>query len=358
MKLRYIAEVRTNFPEADFWLIRKGDPERIGEPTRVFRPEDIGIRITRPDILLPNFFFYFMTNMWMNKHWCNFAAAATTRLCHIRTSDLKNLDLDIEFPVEESIPWQVDGRRTVGAHANARQYAEGEYLHLWESLDRPPTTVVPPLGPIWLPEEDPDWESPAHTQQVAGLLRRLTPYSATVCAITALEMTLPEWNILAAALPASFPNNWGPRNFPEDSHATVQFFPAAIEYMWKYLHGEIEVRAMILLEAEIERARSFLLEAATSVEQGALRGVPALVHPYPQMTIGILQDLAASYEISDLYQLLDRLHGAQFAVQGSFDPQSSSGRFAMAVTQCLEHDARLLQRWWQLCRRRLAMRDV
>ena len=27
LRLKYVCEIKTNFPEADFWLIRKGDEE-------------------------------------------------------------------------------------------------------------------------------------------------------------------------------------------------------------------------------------------------------------------------------------------------------------------------------------------
>ena len=36
MRLSDVATIRTNFPEAHFWLVRRGSAERCGEPVREF----------------------------------------------------------------------------------------------------------------------------------------------------------------------------------------------------------------------------------------------------------------------------------------------------------------------------------
>ncbi len=140
MKLKRVAEVRTNFPEADFWLIRRGSPEKIGKPVKVFRPEDIGILVDRTDILVPDFFYYYMTKVWMDGYWCSFALS-TTRRCHITTSKVKDLNLPWRFPEEEEsyIPWQVDGRE-VGAR---------RVLGIDTTFDEPPKFPDSSLGE-WL----------------------------------------------------------------------------------------------------------------------------------------------------------------------------------------------------------------
>ena len=113
VRLKDIAEVRTNFPEADFWLIRRGSLERLGEVSRGFDPEAIGIQVVREDLILPDFLYYYMTKVWMDGYWCGLGIR-TTRLCNITTRDVKDLVLPWEYPVEEveeeEIPWQVDGR--------------------------------------------------------------------------------------------------------------------------------------------------------------------------------------------------------------------------------------------------------
>ena len=59
MKLKEICEIRSNFPEAEFWLIRKGSKEKVGTPTKTFSPEYIGIKI-KPEgkeITIPDYLY-------------------------------------------------------------------------------------------------------------------------------------------------------------------------------------------------------------------------------------------------------------------------------------------------------------
>ncbi|RMM23598.1 hypothetical protein ALQ82_05487 [Pseudomonas syringae pv. pisi] len=63
MKLTAVATIRTNFPEAHFWIVRRGSAEHCGEAVREFNPEHIGIRIDRTDLLLPDYLFYALTHV-------------------------------------------------------------------------------------------------------------------------------------------------------------------------------------------------------------------------------------------------------------------------------------------------------
>ncbi|MBM2884931.1 hypothetical protein JFK97_11080 [Chromobacterium phragmitis] len=95
MKLSQLATIRTNFPEAHFWIVRRGSEERVGEPTREFNPEHIGIRITALDLLLPDYLFYAM----MHVHHCGYwkaLATGTLSLVNIRVSDVRNIELSPE----------------------------------------------------------------------------------------------------------------------------------------------------------------------------------------------------------------------------------------------------------------------
>ena len=55
MKLSKLTITKTNLPEADFWIVRRGSLKTCGEPTRTFNPELIGIKVVRTDILLPDY---------------------------------------------------------------------------------------------------------------------------------------------------------------------------------------------------------------------------------------------------------------------------------------------------------------
>jgi hypothetical protein len=92
MKLSHLATIKTNFPEAHFWLIRRGSKERCGEVTRVFNPEHIGIRVERIDILLPDYLYYVFMHIHSTKHWEQIATG-TLSLVNIRVSDVQNIEL-------------------------------------------------------------------------------------------------------------------------------------------------------------------------------------------------------------------------------------------------------------------------
>ncbi|SER26063.1 hypothetical protein SAMN04244573_03233 [Azotobacter beijerinckii] len=92
MKLSDVATIRTNFPEAHFWLVRRGSAERCGEPVRVFNSEHIGIRVNRTDILLPDYLYYAMMHIHQSGHWQRLATG-TLSLVNIRVSDVRRIEL-------------------------------------------------------------------------------------------------------------------------------------------------------------------------------------------------------------------------------------------------------------------------
>jgi choline kinase len=80
-------EVKTNFPEADFWLTRRGSITTVGKPSKAFNAESIGIKVTRTDLLLPDFLYYLMEYRFMGGYWKE-RATGTTNLVNIRTKDV------------------------------------------------------------------------------------------------------------------------------------------------------------------------------------------------------------------------------------------------------------------------------
>ena len=49
---------KTNFPDADFWLVKKGKKHEIGEPVKKFSPEHIGVKVIKTDVILPQYLYY------------------------------------------------------------------------------------------------------------------------------------------------------------------------------------------------------------------------------------------------------------------------------------------------------------
>lgn len=93
MKLSDVATIKTNFPDADFWLVRRGSLKTCGEPTRTFNPEHIGIKVVRTDILLADYLYYCLMNLHQNKVW-EVRATGSLALVNIRVSDVKEIVLN------------------------------------------------------------------------------------------------------------------------------------------------------------------------------------------------------------------------------------------------------------------------
>lgn len=92
MRLKDLCEFKIDFPEADFWLIRKGDEFTVGKPTREFNPENIGVKVIREDILDSNYLFYVFMYL-QESGQISSLAEGTLRLKHIRISDIKNITI-------------------------------------------------------------------------------------------------------------------------------------------------------------------------------------------------------------------------------------------------------------------------
>ncbi|MBT26678.1 MAG: hypothetical protein CML60_09830 [Rhodobacteraceae bacterium] len=92
LKLFNITTVKTNFPEADFWLIRKGSFREVGRPTREYHPERIGIKVDQPQIVLSDYLFYVLTAL----HGIGYferRAKGTLSLKHITVNDVEQIKL-------------------------------------------------------------------------------------------------------------------------------------------------------------------------------------------------------------------------------------------------------------------------
>lgn len=91
-KLKDFCEIKTNFEGADFWLVRKGQVERVGEVTKEYDPEYIGIKVTRTDVLLPQYLYYAMMNLQKQRYWYE-RANGVLELQHITVEDVKHIGL-------------------------------------------------------------------------------------------------------------------------------------------------------------------------------------------------------------------------------------------------------------------------
>jgi hypothetical protein len=92
-KLSNVADIKVNFPEADFWLTRKGTIKELGKPTKNFNKEKIGIKVTSNKIDT-NYLFYMIqylhTNSFFEKE-----AIGVLDLKNIRVSTIKDIQLKL-----------------------------------------------------------------------------------------------------------------------------------------------------------------------------------------------------------------------------------------------------------------------
>ena len=95
MRLKDLCEIKTEFPEADFWVTKKGDIDTLGKPTKEYDPEKIGVKVVRTDLLVPGYLFYVFEYLVINGAFASMAKGATN-LKHISVDDVKNLPISQE----------------------------------------------------------------------------------------------------------------------------------------------------------------------------------------------------------------------------------------------------------------------
>jgi hypothetical protein len=79
--------IKTNFPEADFWLINKGSINKLGQPVKEFQSYLTGIKC--PDFVLPSYGYYLCLYIHQTGFWQSLAVGSTD-LKNLRISDIKS----------------------------------------------------------------------------------------------------------------------------------------------------------------------------------------------------------------------------------------------------------------------------
>jgi hypothetical protein len=92
MTLGDLCEFKTNYPEADFWLIRKGDEKTVGKPVKEFHPERIGVKVIQTDILDPNYLYYVFMSLQQGGKFIPFAHGSL-KLKHISIGNIKDIQV-------------------------------------------------------------------------------------------------------------------------------------------------------------------------------------------------------------------------------------------------------------------------
>jgi hypothetical protein len=92
--LNDISEIRTNFEDADFWVVREGSKDKVGSVMKEFAPQYIGIKITEEarDALDPRYVYYALMNIHNQGVWKELSYGSTN-LVHIRIEDIKSIPI-------------------------------------------------------------------------------------------------------------------------------------------------------------------------------------------------------------------------------------------------------------------------
>lgn len=102
-RLKDLAKIATNMPDADFWLVRKGSDKTVGKPVKEFDPSRIGVKVVRTDVIDPNYLYYVMMNLH-NQGMFARLSNGTTNLVNITVADIANIPIGQQEMTEANNP--------------------------------------------------------------------------------------------------------------------------------------------------------------------------------------------------------------------------------------------------------------
>jgi hypothetical protein len=92
MTLGDLCEFKIDFPEADFWLVRKGSDKTVGMPVKEFDSERIGVKVIQTDVLDPQYLYYVFMHFQQSGKFIPFAHG-TLKLKNISIRDIKSISI-------------------------------------------------------------------------------------------------------------------------------------------------------------------------------------------------------------------------------------------------------------------------
>jgi hypothetical protein len=94
MKLRDLITLKTNDPDAEFWIVRRGSIEKVGMPSKEYSKESYGVRIKpgAEKIILAGYLYYAMLNLHSQGVWQRLSIG-TTGLRNITKKDILDIPL-------------------------------------------------------------------------------------------------------------------------------------------------------------------------------------------------------------------------------------------------------------------------
>lgn len=97
MTLGDICILKTNFPDADFWIQRKGSEKSVGTPSKEYQEENIGIKVREDfqDQIDSNYLYYYFVFLHQ-KGVFGPVSHGTLKLKNITLSDIKSIPISFK----------------------------------------------------------------------------------------------------------------------------------------------------------------------------------------------------------------------------------------------------------------------
>lgn len=97
MNIGDVCTFKINFPDADFWLQRKGSEKTVGKPLKEFFEENIGVKIKDEykDMIDKNYLFYYFQFLFMQGVFSPISHG-TLGLKNITINDIKSIPINFK----------------------------------------------------------------------------------------------------------------------------------------------------------------------------------------------------------------------------------------------------------------------
>jgi hypothetical protein len=97
MTIGDICIFKTNFPDADFWLQRKGSEKTVGTPTKEYSDENIGVKVMDEfkDKVDPGYLYYYFQFLHQQGVFAPIAHG-TLALKNVRISDIRTIPISFK----------------------------------------------------------------------------------------------------------------------------------------------------------------------------------------------------------------------------------------------------------------------
>ena len=89
MKLCDLCDLKTDYLDADFWVVRKGPLDELGKPTKKYHSDYIGIKVIEKDLLLVDYLYNIIEDYYKSGVFKRFAVGNQT-VKNIGAEDIAN----------------------------------------------------------------------------------------------------------------------------------------------------------------------------------------------------------------------------------------------------------------------------